>query len=132
MGMAETAGRQAVIAAYEAGYTLFDHADIYGQGRSEEIFGQVLKEVAGMGEAVLVASKCGIRPSGDPVAGAPYRYDFSARYVVRSCEGSLRRRGVEQIDLCRLHRPDYLIGPRGGCRGFLRLAAGPARFASSG
>ena len=43
-----TAGRRAVIAAYEAGYTLFNHADIYGRGAAERLFGQVLKEVTGM------------------------------------------------------------------------------------
>ncbi len=46
-------GRKAVIAAYEAGYTLFDHADIYGQGRAEILFGQVLKAVSGMRERVV-------------------------------------------------------------------------------
>ena len=107
----EVRGRNAVIAAYEAGYTLFDHADIYGQGRAETIFGQVLKEVSGMRDRVLLASKCGIRPCGDPVAGAPYRYDFSAKHIVRSCEGSLTRLGVERIDLYQLHRPDDLMRP---------------------
>src|SRR5258705_11486772 len=46
----EAAGRQAVIAAYEAGYALFDHADIYADGVAEQIFGQVLKQVTGMRE----------------------------------------------------------------------------------
>ncbi len=104
-------GRRAVIAAYEAGYTLFDHADIYGQGRAETIFGDVLKEVSGMRDRVLLATKCGVRPGGDPVAGTPYRYDFSREHVVRSCEGSLKRLGVEQINLYQLHRPDYLMCP---------------------
>jgi predicted oxidoreductase len=104
-------GRKAVIAAYEAGYTLFDHADIYGSSRSETVFGQVLKEVSGMRDRVILASKCGIRMCGDPVAGAPYRFDFSAEHIVRSCEGSLSRLGVEQIDIYQLHRPDYLMCP---------------------
>ena len=52
-------GKQAVIAAYEAGYSIFDHADIYCGGRSEEIFGEVLKEVPGMIENVVIATKCG-------------------------------------------------------------------------
>jgi predicted oxidoreductase len=117
----EARGRKAVIAAYEAGYTLFDHADIYGQGRSETLFGQVLKEVSGMCDGVLLASKCGIRPCGDPVAGAPYRYDFSAEHIVRSCEGSLKRLGVERIDLYQLHRPDYLMCPEEVAEAFCTL-----------
>ncbi len=114
-------GRKAVIAAYEAGYTLFDHADIYGQGRAETVFGQVLKEVSGMRDRVILASKCGIRLCGDPVADAPYRYDFSAEHIVRSCEGSLSRLGVERIDLYQLHRPDYLMCPEEVAEAFSTL-----------
>jgi predicted oxidoreductase len=105
------AGKKAVIAAYESGYSLFDHADIYCGGRSEEIFGEVLKEVPGMIENVVIATKCGIRFPDDPSPGAPYRYDFSSEYIQRSCEGSLKRLGVECIDLYQLHRPDYLGDP---------------------
>jgi len=106
-----TAGRAAVIAAYEAGYTLFDHADIYCRGEAETIFGEVLREVSGMRGRILIASKCGIRPAGDPDAHAPYRYDFSAGHIVTSCEHSLRRLGVEVLDLYMLHRPDFLCEP---------------------
>ena len=76
------AGKQAVIAAYEAGYTLFDHADIYCDGMAEEIFGEVLKEVSAMREHVLIATKCGIRKSGEPTPDAPFRYDFSAEHIL--------------------------------------------------
>jgi predicted oxidoreductase len=105
-------GRAAILAAYETGYTHFDHADIYGNGISEEIFGRVLKDVPGMREGVLVATKCGIRWAGDPGPGAPHRWDFSSEHIVRSCEGSLRRLGIECIDLYMLHRPDYLADPQ--------------------
>jgi predicted oxidoreductase len=116
-----TAGRRAVIAAYEAGITLFDNADIYCAGEAERIFGLALKEVPGMRERILVASKCGIRKHGDPQPGAPYRYDFSAGYIVWSCEQSLRRMGIEQIDLYLLHRPDYLCAPDEVAGAFSRL-----------
>lgn len=108
---AEAAGRQAVKAAYEAGFTLFDNADIYCHGVSETILGQALKEIPGMRARILIATKCGIRPPGVPFPGAPYRFDFSAEYITRSCEASLRRLGVETIDLYQLHRPDYLMDP---------------------
>lgn len=101
------AGKQAAVAAYEAGYTLFDHADIYCQGVCEEIFGEVLRDVPEMRDRIVIASKCGIRVADDP-AGAPYRYDFSKQYIVWSCEQSLRRLGVETIDIYQLHRPDWL------------------------
>lgn len=108
----QSAGRKAVLAAYEAGFTLFDQADIYCHGETEKIFGQVLKEVSGMRERVVIATKCGIRMAGEPKPDSPYRYDFSADYITRSCEQSLKRLGVETIDLYQLHRPDYLMDPQ--------------------
>lgn len=101
------AGKEAVVAAYEAGYTLFDHADIYCQGVCEETFGEVLRDIPAMRDGIVLASKCGIRLP-DQSAGTPYRYDFSAEYIVGSCEQSLRRLGVETIDIYQLHRPDWL------------------------
>src|SRR5256886_5527075 len=77
----KAAGKQAVIAAYQAGYTLFDHADIYCDGVAEEIFGEVLKEITSMRERVLIATKCGIRKAGEPNPDAPGRYDFSADHI---------------------------------------------------
>ena len=107
----EAQGRAAVIAAYEAGYTLFDHADVYCDGVTETIFGQALKEVPGMRERVVIATKCGIRKPGDPRGDSPYRFDFSGDYIVWSCEQSLKRLGVDTIDIYQLHRPDYLMDP---------------------
>src|SRR5207302_711068 len=107
----EAGGRQAVAAAFETGYMLFDLADIYCEGVCEKIFGQTLKEVSGMRKRVLIATKCGIRKRGDPNPESPYRYDFSAGHIVRACEQSLKRLGVETIDLYQLHRPDYLGNP---------------------
>ena len=125
----EAAGRRAVIAAYEAGYTLFDHADIYCRGVAERIFGQVLKEVAGMRDRILVATKGGIRPGGDPHPDSPGRYDFSADHLIAACEGSLRRLGIGTIDLLMLHRPDYLCDPEEVARAFAQLKdAGKVRF----
>jgi predicted oxidoreductase len=124
----EATGRQAVITAYEAGLTLFDHADVYCSGEAERIFGQVLDEVSGMRERVIVATKCGIRKQGDPQSDAPYRYDFSAGHIVWSCEQSLKRLRVECIDLYQLHRPDYLCAPDEVANALTRLkAAGKVR-----
>lgn len=104
--------RAAVEAALDAGYTLFDHADIYCDGHAEEAFGRVLAEMPGVREKIVIASKCGIRKSGEPLPDAPYRYDFSRDYIVRQCEGSLRRLGVDCIDVYQLHRPDWLMDAR--------------------
>lgn len=118
-----TKGRQAVLAAYEAGYTLYDHADIYSRSQCETLFGQVLKETPGMRENILIATKCGIRPAGDPNPDAPARYDFSSEHIQVSCEGSLKRLGIETIDLYQLHRPDYLMHPEEIAAAFSKLKA---------
>ncbi|NJN06014.1 MAG: aldo/keto reductase [Rhodobacteraceae bacterium] len=117
----EAAGRKAVIAALDAGFTLFDLADIYCGGASEKVFGQALRQVHGMRDRVVISTKCGIRKSGDPVPDAPYRYDFSASYIIWSCERSLKRLGVDAIDLYLLHRPDYLMEPEEVAAAFSKL-----------
>ncbi len=106
----EAAGRNAVRAALEAGFNLFDHADIYCRGACERIFGQVLRESPTLRDRLVIVSKCGIRGEGDP-EGAPYRYDFSREHIVASCEASLQRLGIETLDLYLLHRPDFLMNP---------------------
>jgi aryl-alcohol dehydrogenase-like predicted oxidoreductase len=96
-------------AAIEAGFTLFDTADIYGSGegdrfgRAEALFGAVLREKPQLREQIILATKGGIVP------GVPY--DSSAAYLTRACEASLRRLGVETIDLYQIHRPDLLAHP---------------------
>jgi predicted oxidoreductase len=119
----EAEGRRALVAAYEAGYTLFDHADIYCRGVCESVHGQVLRDVRGMRESILIATKCGIRFAGEPHADSPHRYDFSAEHIQRSCEASLRRLGVEQVDLYQLHRPDVLMDPAEVAGAFDKLKA---------
>ncbi|HQY88238.1 MAG TPA: aldo/keto reductase, partial [Tepidisphaeraceae bacterium] len=104
-------GVKSHIAAYETGYTLFDTADIYCKGVCEEVLGQTLREVKGMRERIVIATKCGIRFGGDPKPESPHRYDFSKEHIVWSCEQSLKRIGIDTIDLYHLHRPDILMNP---------------------
>ena len=115
------AGKLAIRAAYEAGYTLFDNADIYCRGEAEKILGEALRETPGMREQVLVATKGGIRPGGEPLPDTPSRWDFSAEYIISACEASLRRLGIETIDLYLLHRPDFLADPEEIARAFTLL-----------
>lgn len=124
----EAAGRRAVIAAFEAGYTFFDNADIYGRNAAERVFGQALKEVPAMRERVVVLTKCGIHPRGTPTPDTPGRWDFSASHIVAACEGSLQRMGIETVDVLLLHRPDYLADPAEVAQAFVNLrAAGKVR-----
>ena len=117
-------GTRAILAAFEAGFTLFDTADIYCHGESERILGESLKAASGMRDRVVIATKGGIRPAGDPTADAPSRYDFSAPHIIGACERSLKRLGIETIDLYMLHRPDYLADPEEIARAFSELKAG--------
>jgi len=115
-------GREALRAALEAGYTHFDHADIYGGGACEALFGEVLRETPGLREGLVITGKCGIRLAGDPEPGDPKRYDFSFEHIVRSVQGSLERLGIERLDLLLLHRPDYLCNAAEVATAFESLA----------
>jgi len=120
---------KAVMTALEGGINLFDHADIYKYGRSEEVFGEVLKLHPGLRERMLIQSKCGIRRKDDPEPGRPMRYDFSYEHILNSVEGSLRRLRCEYLDFLLLHRPDPLIEPEEVARAFDHLhQTGKVRF----
>jgi len=120
--------KRAVMAAFETGYTLFDHADIYALGEAEKIFGEVLRENPGMRGRVTMVTKAGVRRPDDP-PGSPYHYNLSGEYLIRCCEGSLRRLGVETIDVFLLHRADWLADPADVAAAFSRLAeSGKVRF----
>jgi predicted oxidoreductase len=98
----------ALDAARECGARLFDHADIYRKGRSEALFGEWLRSRGVARADVVVQTKCGIRPGE---GGLPDRYDFSRGHILHAVEGSLRRLGVEHLDVLLLHRPDPLGVP---------------------
>ena len=96
--------------ALDAGMTLVDNADVYGFdwggtgfGRVEEILGSVLAVAPQLRDRMVLATKGGIMP--------PIPYDSSPAYLRSACEASLRRMGVEVIDLYQIHRPDLLTHP---------------------
>jgi len=98
-------------AALDAGITLMDTADIYGYdssdpatlGASEALLGRVLAASPSRRDRMILATKGGIRP------GVPY--DSSAAHLTGACEASLRRLGVDHVDLYQVHRPDHLTHP---------------------
>jgi aryl-alcohol dehydrogenase-like predicted oxidoreductase len=87
--------------ALDSGITLFDTADIYGQGASEEMLGLALGAER---ENVVVATKFGMDMQG--ANGPDWGVRGSRRYVRKAIEASLRRLGTDWIDLYQLHRPD--------------------------
>jgi aryl-alcohol dehydrogenase-like predicted oxidoreductase len=89
--------------ALDLGVTLLDTADIYGAGHNEQLLAEVL---ADRREQVVLATKFGIVTGAD---GYPAGVNGSPEYVRRACEASLRRLGVDHIDLYYLHRPDPTV-----------------------
>ena len=84
--------------ALDLGVNFFDTADMYSMGVSEEVTGRALREMANMEEIVL-ATKVHF-PMGD----GPNMGGISRKHIVQACEASLRRLGVETIDLYQIHR----------------------------
>jgi predicted oxidoreductase len=106
------AAERIVLAAAEQGCTLFDHADIYCMGKSEQVFGEILRRTPGLRGRIVLQTKCGIRFPGAPFPAPRVQYDFSHRHIVGSVEGSLRRLQTDFIDILLLHRPDPLMEPQ--------------------
>ncbi len=116
-GMTEKQASAFVNTALENGANFFDHADIYGGGQSEVVFGKAVSP--SLREKVLIQTKCGIR-SG--------MFDFSYEHITASVDGSLKRLGTDYIDVLLLHRPDALMEPEEVARAFDDLkSAGKVR-----
>src|ERR1700709_2194611 len=92
-----------VEAALDAGVTLFDTADTYGVGASEELLGAALGKRR---DDVVLATKFGMDMKG--ANGPDWGARASRRYVRRDVEASLRRLGTDHIDLYQLHQPDLV------------------------
>lgn len=90
-------------AAVEMGINHFDHADIYGGGECETVFGQVLRQDKTLRDKMVLQSKCGIGKK---------MYDFSKKHILEAVDGSLKRLGVTYLDVLLLHRPDALMEPQ--------------------
>ena len=117
---AKTAPDRVIGTARELGVDCFDHADIYGGGRSEELFGEWLASHPEERDRITVQTKCGIRRGC---------YDFSKEHILSSVEGSLRRLGTDYVDVLLLHRPDTLMEPEEVAEAFDRLERdGKVRF----
>ncbi len=97
---------RALHAALEAGATLIDTADVYGFGHSEELVARVLRERGGKKD-VIVATKAGNdfynASSADDKGFGPIRQTYDKKYIVFAAEKSLKRLGIEAIDVLQLH-----------------------------
>ncbi len=101
-GMDAWQAEEYLMNALDCGYNFFDHADIYGGGECEQVFGGALAKHPQLRDKILIQTKCSIR-SGF--------YDCSKDHILASVDASLQRLGVEKIDILLLHRPDLLLEP---------------------
>lgn len=90
--------------ALDMGAFFFDHADIYSDGRCEELFGEAFAGDSSLRrEDVILQSKCGIRMG--------CCYDHSKKYILTAVDGILKRLRTDYLDVLLLHRPDALVEP---------------------
>ena len=101
--------------AIELGINYFDHADIYGGGKCEEVFGAALKRNPTLRDKMYIQTKCSIVPGS--------MYDFSKEHIISAVDGSLKRLGVDYVDVLLLHRPDLLMEPAEVAEAFDELEA---------
>ena len=106
--------------ALEEGINYFDHADIYGGGKSEEVFAKAIGMSPSVRETVFLQSKCGIRDG---------YYDFSKEHILTAVDGILGRLKTDYLDTLLLHRPDTLMEPEEVAEAFRILhSSGKVRF----
>ena len=96
----EDAARPFFRKAIESGITFFDTADMYSLGRSEEVTGRALREYANL-EEIVIATKV-----FQPMSDKPNMSGLSRKHIVQACEASLKRLGIDTIDLYQIHRFD--------------------------
>jgi predicted oxidoreductase len=109
--------------ACESSITFFDLADHYGFGKAETAFGEALRRSPGLRDRLVIQSKCGFTE--------PYesRYDSSREHIVASVDGSLKRLGIDHLDILLLHTPDPLAEPDDVAAAFEEIQhAGKVRY----
>lgn len=104
----------------ELGINFFDHADIYGKGQCETLFGQAVNLHSSLRDSMIIQTKCGIRPGF---------FDFSKEHILNSVDKSLQRLNTDYLDVLLLHRPDTLMEPSEVAEAFTQLhQSGKVRF----
>ncbi|MBM9832223.1 aldo/keto reductase, partial [Enterococcus faecalis] len=113
-GLDLEAAKEVIQTSLDLGINFFDHADIYGGGQSEVLFGQAIKELGVNREDIIIQSKCGIRRGF---------FDFSKDYILEAVDGILQRLQTDYLDVLVLHRQDALLEPEEVAEAFNELKA---------
>ncbi len=96
----------------DAGINFYDHADIYGGGKSEEVFAASIARLGIERDQLILQSKCGIRKGF---------FDFSKQHILSSVDAILTRLNTDYLDILLLHRPDTLVEPEEVAEAFTLL-----------
>lgn len=117
--------KKLIYKALDLGIDFFDHADVYGFGKSEEMFGQILDLKGSMREKIKIQSKCTlIRDDKETLYN-----DQSYEHIISSAEASLKRLNTDYLDTFLLHHPDTLVEPEEVAEAFDRLhSEGKVRY----
>ena len=97
----EEASRPLIKQALEAGINFFDTADMYSLGASEEVLGRALKDFGPSRDQLVIATKVFY-----PVGDGPNQRGLSRKHIMHAIDDSLRRLGVDYVDLYQIHRFD--------------------------
>src|SRR6201994_2821338 len=100
-GLEEGEARPFVKRAIEAGINFFDTADVYSLGASEEVSGKLLREFQPKREELVIATKV-----YNPLSEDPNNRGLSRKHIMASIDASLKRLGVDYVDLYQIHRFD--------------------------
>ena len=111
-GMDPSAIDTLIKTSLDAGIDFYDHADIYGGGKCEEVFAESIARLGIARSSIYLQSKCGIR-SGF--------FDFSKAHILDSVDRILKRLATDYLDVLLLHRPDTLIEPEEVAEAFNEL-----------
>jgi predicted oxidoreductase len=105
MRIAQLSGTDAeklIKTSLDEGIDFFEHADIYSDGKAEEVFASAIGTNNTIREKIYIQTKCGITDG---------YYDFSREHILNSVNGSLKRLKTDYVDVLLLHRPDTLTEP---------------------
>ena len=98
--------------SFDAGIDFYDHADIYGGGKCEEVFAASVARLGIDRKQLVLQSKCGIRKGF---------FDFSKAHILDSVDRILKRLSTDYLDILLLHRPDTLVEPEEVAEAFNEL-----------
>lgn len=98
----DSVSKELLVTAYDAGINFFDNAEVYANGRSEEVMGRLIQELGWARDTYIISSKSYFGAGGK----LPTQKGLNRKHLVESCNDALKRLRVDYLDLFFCHRPD--------------------------